>query len=73
MFDKKVTINKPQETKVIKLGSKKNILVLEFDYNLSDEQYENIKKNWNGNKKSEGLEIIILEGGAKINTILTMD
>ena len=72
MFDKKVTINKPPETKVIKLGSKKNILVLEFDYNLSDEQYENLKKNWH-NRKLEGLELVILEGGAKINTILTMD
>jgi len=74
MFDKKVTINKPSETKVIKLGSKKNIIVLEFDYNLSDEQFRNLKKQWHENKENiTGLEVILLEGGAKINTILTMD
>ena len=71
MFDKKVIINKPQEIKVIKLG-KRNILVLEFDYNLTDDQFETLKKNWN-NRKLDGLEIVIFEGGAKINTVLTMD
>ncbi len=45
-----------------------DILVLSYDYNLSDEQFGKLKKLWNNSPYSKN-EVILLEGGGRLKVL----
>jgi hypothetical protein len=70
MFDKKVTNNITKEVRNLTLG-KESIVVLRTDDNISDEQYRLIRENFEKYNKVEGVSFIILEGGVKLDCVLS--